>query len=118
MTQTKTQDRWRFKVTIYSMDSLVVTISLLKHRLESVAPERPLIKTAYDSKINRCISMLYFRGYPADYMRLLDFASREYHCRYDAYLVQYDWDTKLLSKVAEQHRHGYANDYPITGGEM
>lgn len=118
MIQDTTPSRWRFKATIYTMDALIVSVSLMKYRLEETSPEKPLIKTAYDIKLNRCITMLYFRCYPANYLRLLDFASREYHSRYDAYLVEYDWDTKQLSKVAEQHRHGYDNDYPLTGGEM
>lgn len=117
MKKDTTTARWRFKLTVYTMDALIVSVSLLKYRLEEISPEKPLIKTAYDSNLNRCITMLYFRYYPACYLRLLDFASREYHSRYDAYLVQYDWDTKQLSKVAEHHRHGYGIDYPLTGGD-
>lgn len=118
MTKTTHLGVWNYKLTVYTHDALITSVAVLKYRLEETRYERPLIKTVYDAKINRAVTAIYTRTFPAELLRLLDFAAREYHSPYDAYAVSYDWDTKQLTRVAEQHRHGYHSLYPITGGEL
>lgn len=100
----KPTGRWKYKISIYSLDRVAETLALMRYLALPIHTEKPLIKNAIDRLTQRSATFMYWVGHPQPFITLLDAEGRAGH-NVDAYLVSYDWETKRTERLQEIHWH-------------
>lgn len=107
------QGQFKYKINIYTHDGLAPSIALLKFEQHAIGMCMPLVKQAYDRRINRCETMMYFAEADQAYamMEALKFVGRKY--AHDSTLITYDWTTQrstILEKISCHPKIVYADE--------
>lgn len=93
-----------YKISTFCHDALAPAIAMVKYRRESGQP-LPKINQAYDRKLNRCETVMYFDTAVSAYSMwdLLKFVGKKYG--HTSYLYHYDWEYSRLTKLDELDFH-------------
>lgn len=100
-----TQKIWRYKIAIYSTNGIAASIGLLHYLNYRIGVEKPLCKTATDSKTGHAVAMYYFAEAANAYAmwEVLKFVGQKWN--HDSYMSHYDWDEAKMTQLEEQHHH-------------
>lgn len=108
--QQQMNDRWTWKISIYSWSNIAASVALIHYKTYRIGLTMPMCKTAFDSRVNRAITMYYFKAADEAHAmwEVLKYVGKRWN--HDSYLLRYDWQRAVLEKIDEQSHHHNERD--------
>lgn len=101
---------WKYKITIYSWTNIGASVAIIHYKNYSIGVEKPMAKIAYDKRLNRAITMYYFKEASNAYAmwEVLKFVGKKWPMT--CYMVSYSWEENKTTKLGEMDFHPSDDD--------
>lgn len=101
---------WKYKITIYSWSNIGASVALIHYKNYRIGVEMPMAKVAYDRRLQRAITMYYFKESCNAYAmwEVLKYVGKKWN--FDSQLICYDWNENKVTKLGEQSYHNNENE--------